>query len=142
MTHMFVFTQILQNLGKADKTTDDVFDEYVSYFTKQQNTAHRLNKELTNYIRCVRGQFNLGEIEGYTSFSALQIASKNLFDLISEMYEPDWVGKDLVLVQAQNIDILWADFCHKLNDQVLLPLSTYLNQFSEVKVHFYSANQI
>ena len=47
--------QILQNLGKVDRTADEIFDEHVSNFNKQQGAATRLQKELNNYIRCIRG---------------------------------------------------------------------------------------
>ena len=54
-----VMLQILQNLGKADRTIDDVFDEYDSNFTRQQTNANRLHKEVSNYLRCCRGELLL-----------------------------------------------------------------------------------
>lgn len=51
----FLF-QILQNLGKVDRTADDIFDDHLQNFTKQQNAANRLQKEFNNYIRCIRGE--------------------------------------------------------------------------------------
>ena len=48
--------QFLQNLGKVDRTADDIFDEHLQNFTRQQNAANRLQKEFNNYIRCVRGK--------------------------------------------------------------------------------------
>lgn len=48
--------QFLQNLGKVDRTADDIFDEHLQNFTRQQNSANRLQKEFNNYIRCVRGE--------------------------------------------------------------------------------------
>lgn len=48
--------QILQNLGKVDRTADDIFDEHLQNFTRQQNAANRLQKEFNNYIRCIRGK--------------------------------------------------------------------------------------
>lgn len=51
----FFFFQILQNLGKVDRTADDIFDEHLQNFTRQQNSATRLQKEFNNYIRCIRG---------------------------------------------------------------------------------------
>lgn len=53
--HLLYLLQILQNLGKVDRTADDIFDEHLQNFTKQQNAANRLQKEFTNYIRCIRG---------------------------------------------------------------------------------------
>lgn len=48
--------QFLQNLGKVDRTADDIFDEHLQNFMRQQNAANRLQKEFNNYIRCVRGK--------------------------------------------------------------------------------------
>lgn len=50
-----IMLQILQNLGKVDRTADDIFDEHLTNFTRQQNAANRLQKEFNNYIRCIRG---------------------------------------------------------------------------------------
>ncbi|MPC34566.1 Bridging integrator 2 [Portunus trituberculatus] len=66
---------ILQNLGKADRTIDDVFDEYDANFTRQQTNANRLHKEVSNYLRCCR---------------ALHGASKGLYETLIEVYEPEW----------------------------------------------------
>ena len=38
-----------------DRTADEIFDDHVQNFTKQQNAATKLQKELNNYIRCVKG---------------------------------------------------------------------------------------
>ncbi|XP_076031786.1 amphiphysin isoform X8 [Oratosquilla oratoria] len=111
-------TKILQNLGKADKTTDEIFDDYEVNFNKQQNNANRLLKEIANYLRCAR---------------ALHGASKGLFEALNEVYEPEWVGHDLIYAQAQNSDMLWTDFCHKLQDQTLSPLTSYAQQFPEIR---------
>lgn len=54
----FFLFQLLQNLGKVDRTADEIFDEHLQNFTKQQNAANRLQKEFNNYIRCVRGEFS------------------------------------------------------------------------------------
>lgn len=110
--------KILQNLGKADKTTDDVFDEFEGHFNKQQQNANRLHKEVANYLRCCR---------------ALHGASKSLFETLGEVYEPEWVGHELLYAQAQNSDMLWTDFCHKVQDQTLAPLTAYQSQFPEIR---------
>ncbi|XP_012138926.1 amphiphysin isoform X4 [Megachile rotundata] len=110
--------KFLQNLGKVDRTADDIFDEHLQNFMRQQNAANRLQKEFNNYIRCVR---------------AVQAASKTLMDSLNEIYESQWTGHDLLYVQAQNLDMLWQDFTHKLADQVLVPLNTYQSQFPEMR---------
>ncbi|CAG9830566.1 unnamed protein product [Diabrotica balteata] len=117
--HIFPKNQeLLQNLGKVDRTADEIFDEHLQNFTRQQNAANRLQKEFSNYIRCIR---------------ACQAASKTLLDAIGEIYESQWTGHDLLYVQTQSVDMLWQDFSHKLADQVLLPLNTYQGQFPEMR---------
>lgn len=110
--------KILQNLGKVDRTADEIFDEHLQNFTRQQNSANKLQKEFNNYIRCIR---------------AAQAASKSLLDAIGETYESQWAGHDNLYIQTQSVDMLWQDYTHKLADQVLLPLNTYQSQFPEMK---------
>ena len=69
----------------------------------------------------------------FLHFPAMQAASKNLMETLSEVYESNWVGHDLTYVQAQNQEMLWADLSHKLSDQVLIPLNTYQGQFPEMR---------
>ena len=65
-TKLFLF-QILQNLGKADKTTDEIFEEHLQNFNTQQVNATRLHKDINNYLRCIRGEsVILGEISGHS----------------------------------------------------------------------------
>ncbi|CAH0388344.1 unnamed protein product [Bemisia tabaci] len=52
--------QLLQNLGKVDRTADDIFDEHLQNFTRQQNAANKLQKEFNNYIRCIRATLSRG----------------------------------------------------------------------------------
>ena len=49
--------QMLQKLGKADETRDELFEHYVHNFNSQQAAANRLYKELQNYVKCVRGGY-------------------------------------------------------------------------------------
>lgn len=110
--------KLLQNLGKVDRTEDEIFDENLDNFNKQQAAASRLQKEFTNYIRCIR---------------AVQGASKTLYECISDVYESGWTGQDMVYLQTQSLEMLWQDLSHKLTDQVLLPLNTYCAQFPEMR---------
>lgn len=110
--------RILQNLGKADRTTDDVLNLYISNFNKQHASAQRLSKEFKNYVSCAR---------------AMQAASKSLMDTLTEMYEQNWAGCDQLPVKTQVLEMVWDDFCHKLNDQVGVPVATYLSQFPEIR---------
>ncbi|SPP74220.1 blast:Amphiphysin [Drosophila guanche] len=110
--------KILQNLGKVDRTADEIFDDHLNNFNRQQTSANRLQKEFNNYIRCVR---------------AAQTASKSLMEAVCEVYEPQWSGYDALQAQTGASESLWADFAHKLGDQVLIPLNTYTGQFPEMK---------
>ncbi|RWS14552.1 myc box-dependent-interacting protein 1-like isoform X2 [Dinothrombium tinctorium] len=110
--------RLLQNLGKADRTTDELFEVYQNNFNKQQNSATRLQKELKNYVTCIR---------------AMQAANKGLMECLIDIYEPEWPGHEQIPVKAQTLELLWEELCHKLNDQVTIPLSTYLSQFSEIR---------
>nr|XP_022906636.1 myc box-dependent-interacting protein 1 isoform X1 [Onthophagus taurus] len=110
--------KLLQNLGKVDKTLDDIFDEHLQNFNRQQLAANRLQKEFSNYLRAVRN---------------VQVASKSLLEAIGDTYESSWSGHDNLYVQTQSVDSLWQDFYHKLTDQVCIPLNTYQSQFPEMK---------
>ncbi|KAL7738323.1 hypothetical protein ACLKA6_006649 [Drosophila palustris] len=109
---------ILQNLGKVDRTADEIFDDHLNNFNRQQTNATKLQKEFNNYIRCIR---------------AAQTASKSLMDAVCEVYEPQWSGYDALQAQTAASESLWLDFAHKLGDQVLIPLNTYTGQFPEMK---------
>ena len=50
--------QLLQNLGKADKTTDEIFEEHLQNFNQQTAHSTRLHKDINNYIRCIRGKYS------------------------------------------------------------------------------------
>jgi len=54
-------------------------------------------------------------------------------ETLSDIYEKEWVGQDMLYVQAQNHEMLWSDVAHKLSDQVVIPLNTYQAQFPEMR---------
>lgn len=131
--------QLLQNLGKADKTTDEIFEEHLLNFNQQQSNATRLQKDISNYIRCIKGTIIyclflfFKNVKLILCITAMQTASKSLMESLSEVYEGQWTGQDLLYVQGQNSEMLWADLSHKLSDQVLIPLTTYQGQFPEMR---------
>merc|ERR1712004_613690 len=51
--------KILQNLGKSDKTTDEIFEEHLMNFNTQQVNSTRLHKDINNYLRCIRAMQTL-----------------------------------------------------------------------------------
>uniref|UniRef100_A0A182WB69 Uncharacterized protein n=1 Tax=Anopheles minimus TaxID=112268 RepID=A0A182WB69_9DIPT len=119
-SHVAIRTMtLLQNLGKVDRTADEIFDEHLTNFNRQHTCATRLQKEFSNYIRCVR---------------AVQNASKSLMDAITEVYESQWTGSEVLYGQTKTIDTQYQQFSYKLADQVLKQLDTYALQFPEMKV--------
>lgn len=74
------------------------------------------------------------------AFAAAQVASKSLWDAVSDVYETSWQGRDHVASNTQALDVLWQDYSHKLADQVLIPLNTYQAQFPETKASVVTNN--
>ena len=54
LTTTLLFAQFMQNFGKKDRTTDELFEIYQNNFAKQQASATRLQKELKNFAACAR----------------------------------------------------------------------------------------
>ncbi|KAK6484883.1 myc box-dependent-interacting protein 1 isoform X3 [Huso huso] len=115
--------KVLQKLGKADETRDEIFEENVLNFNKQLTEGTKLQKDLRAYLSSVK---------------AMHEASKKLSECLQDMYEPEWYGKDDINTIAestlfQNTDLLWTDFHQKLVDHALISMDTYLGQFPDIK---------
>ncbi|XP_032880747.1 myc box-dependent-interacting protein 1 isoform X4 [Amblyraja radiata] len=110
--------KVLQKLGKADETKDEQFEHCVQNFNRQLTEGSKLQKDLRTYL---------------TSVKAMHEATKKLSELLEEIYEPDWVGKETVHTISESADLLWTDYHQKLVDQALLTLDTYLGQFPDIK---------
>ncbi|XP_041804466.1 amphiphysin isoform X5 [Chelmon rostratus] len=110
--------KVLQKLGKADETKDEQFEQVVINFRRQESEGSRLQREMKSYLSAVKG---------------MQQASINLTQSLHEVYEPDWHGKDDVMIIGKDCDALWEDFHNKLVDSTLLNLDAYLQQFPDLK---------
>ncbi|XP_041120836.1 myc box-dependent-interacting protein 1 isoform X5 [Polyodon spathula] len=117
--------KVLQKLGKADETRDEMFEENVLNFNKQLTEGTKLQKDLRAYLSSVK---------------AMHEASKKLSECLQDMYEPEWYGKDDINTIAEDIedtalntDLLWTDFHQKLVDHALISMDTYLGQFPDIK---------
>ncbi|XP_042897099.1 amphiphysin isoform X10 [Parasteatoda tepidariorum] len=108
--------RLLQNFGKADRTTDEDFDFHVKNFSKQQNAALRLQKEFKNYHQCLK---------------AMQAARRSLVETVNELYEPCWVGLDQFLIKTEVLNKNYDEFCDKINDELLSPVATHVSQFPD-----------
>uniref|UniRef100_A0A2C9K9D7 Uncharacterized protein n=1 Tax=Biomphalaria glabrata TaxID=6526 RepID=A0A2C9K9D7_BIOGL len=109
---------VLQNLGKAEKTTDDVFKDYVVKTERQQEVAQHLQKELKTYAHCVKD---------------LSFACKNVQQAFAETYESEWTGEPKFKSQIQAFELLWNDYLQNLQDNVINPMNAYLLSFPVLK---------
>ncbi|XP_029568237.1 myc box-dependent-interacting protein 1-like isoform X2 [Salmo trutta] len=110
--------KVMQKLGKADETRDVAFEEGVINFNKQYTEGSKLQKDLRVYLAAVQ---------------TMHESSKNLKECLSDMYEPEWYGKDDVDCIVEDTDVLWTDFHQKLVDNALISMDTYLGQFPDIK---------
>ncbi|XP_055727905.1 myc box-dependent-interacting protein 1 isoform X2 [Salvelinus fontinalis] len=110
--------KVMQKLGKADETRDVAFEEGVINFNKQYTEGSKLQKDLRAYL---------------TAVQTMHESSKNLQECLSDMYEPEWYGKDDVDSIVEDTDVLWTDFHQKLVDNALISMDTYLGQFPDIK---------
>lgn len=110
--------KLLENLGKADRTTDEVFEENVINFQKQQSAANKLHKEIQNYLKCVK---------------AMSLASNSFYSAIKDTYEDDWYGYAEVCNAVESLSMLWDDYLTSLVEQVQGPLQSYIARFPDVK---------
>ncbi|XP_036831226.1 myc box-dependent-interacting protein 1-like isoform X2 [Oncorhynchus mykiss] len=110
--------KVMQKLGKADETRDVAFEEGVINFNKQYTEGSKLQKDLRVYLAAVQ---------------TMHESSKNLKECLSDMYEPEWYGKEDVDSIVEDTDVLWTDFHQKLVDNALISMDTYLGQFPDIK---------
>jgi len=111
-------TKLKQRVGKGDETKDEVFDEFVTNFNKQQAAAARLHTELKNYLRCI---------------TAMQLAASNFGEAFKDVYEEDWTCRDKVLDLFQESDSNWITLNKRMTEEVLEPLTSYQKPFIDVK---------
>lgn len=110
--------RLLQNFGKADKTTDEIFEVYQANFNRQQSTALNLQKHVRQYVHCLK---------------ELHEATKGLSHCMLEMHEQDWPKHDDFENNAYELDHINEDLEEKLKESVLVPLEQYLGQFAEMR---------
>lgn len=110
--------KVMQNLLNADRTTDSNYDQLVTLFNEQHNVANRLQKEVKNYM---------------TQVKAMSVASQSMYEIISESYEGSWKNADKLTPAAEEMVALWVDRVEKLNNDLQVPLSRYVDQFRDVK---------
>lgn len=110
--------RLLQNFGKADKTTDELFEVYQLNFNRQQTTAQNLQKHVKHYLHCLK---------------ELHEASKGLSHCLLEIHEKEWPKHDVYENNAYEMDHVNEDLQEKIKESVLVPLDQYLSQFAELR---------
>nr|XP_057907005.1 myc box-dependent-interacting protein 1b isoform X2 [Doryrhamphus excisus] len=110
--------KVLQKLGKADETRDEVFEEMVANFNKQMGEGTKLQKDLKAYLTAVK---------------TMHETSRRLQDCLADMYEPEWFGKEEMDTLVEDTDTQWLDFHQNITDNSVLSMDSYLAQFPDIK---------
>lgn len=110
--------RLLQNFGKADRTTDELFEAHQVSFNRQQSVALNLQKQVKNYLHCLK---------------ELHQASKSLNNCLLEMHEKDWPKHDAFENNSYEAEQINEDLEDRLKESVLVPLEQYLGQFAEMR---------
>ncbi|VDK77630.1 unnamed protein product [Litomosoides sigmodontis] len=110
--------KLLEGLGKAKATQDDVFDQHAANLVKQSKACERLHRDLKAYGAALRTMVQ---------------AQKTFRETIRELYETDWPDREHLCAITQSLDLQWDEFEKTVNDQVMGSVNTYMAQFSDLK---------
>ncbi|MFH4974780.1 hypothetical protein AB6A40_001489 [Gnathostoma spinigerum] len=110
--------KLLEGLGKAKATQDDVFDQHAANVVKQSKACERLYRDLKAYG---------------VALKAMVQAQKVLRDTIRELYEPEWPDREHICAITQSLDLQWDEFEKVVNEQMMSAVNTYLAQFADLK---------
>uniref|UniRef100_A0A0N5A9A8 SH3 domain-containing protein n=1 Tax=Syphacia muris TaxID=451379 RepID=A0A0N5A9A8_9BILA len=110
--------KLLEGLGKAKATQDDVFDQHAANLAKQTKACERLYRDLKAYG---------------VSMKAMVAAQKTLRETIRDLYEPDWPEREHLCALTQSLDLQWDEFEKKINEQLMGSVSAYMAQLPPLK---------
>ncbi|XP_046862718.1 myc box-dependent-interacting protein 1-like [Xenia sp. Carnegie-2017] len=110
--------KVKRKLGKSHETKDQAFDTFVDNFNKQQDAVQRLQKELKNYINCLKAMLNANQL---------------FAEAVKQVYEPEWSGRKKFVDLLDSLDHSWTKLVHQIQNDVLDPLTSYQMQFPETK---------
>ncbi|XP_023209532.1 amphiphysin-like [Centruroides sculpturatus] len=116
----------LQNFGKADKTKDVIFEEYLDEFNRCLLSVRRLDKEIKNFLSCSK---------------AMKEASKQLTDSFIKNYNIQYLDFNGLSNHLQCLETSWDVFIREIIDQITVPISTYLNRCSKLNVKIAKRNR-
>ncbi|KJE93893.1 hypothetical protein CAOG_04611 [Capsaspora owczarzaki ATCC 30864] len=111
--------RVMQKLGKADETVDEVFQTHVKNFTKQLAVATRLQKDARSLMQAIQAMSN---------------ATKSLADSMVEAFDDGWSGATEFQEQAA----IMVRSCHQFQQHAGELLSQSMNgyvngQFPDLK---------
>uniref|UniRef100_A0A1I8F0U7 SH3 domain-containing protein n=1 Tax=Wuchereria bancrofti TaxID=6293 RepID=A0A1I8F0U7_WUCBA len=109
---------LLEGLGKAKATQDDVFDQHAANLVKQSKACERLHRDLKAYSAALRTMVQ---------------AQKTFRETIRELYETDWPDREHLCAITQSMDLQWDEFEKIVSDRVMGSVNAYMAQFSELK---------
>ncbi|KAM3724592.1 Bridging integrator [Dirofilaria immitis] len=110
--------KLLEGLGKAKATQDDVFDQHAANLVKQSKACERLYRDLKAYGAALRTMVQ---------------AQKTFRETIRELYEMEWPDREHLCAITQSLDLQWDEFEKTVNDQVMGSVNAYMAQFSDLK---------
>ncbi|XP_067141351.1 amphiphysin-like [Centruroides vittatus] len=116
----------LQNFGKADKTKDVIFEEYLDEFNRCLLSVRRLDKEIKNFLSCSK---------------AMKEANKQLTDSFIKNYNIQYLDSNGLSSRLQCLETSWDVFIQEIIDQITVPVSTYMNRCSKLNVKIARRNR-
>ncbi|VDD95528.1 unnamed protein product [Enterobius vermicularis] len=117
--------KLLEGLGKAKATQDNVFDQHASNLVKQTKACEKLFRDLKAYG---------------VALKSLVSAQQTLRDTIRELYEPDWPERENLCAIThigrevfQSLDSQWAEFEKIVSEQLMGSVNAYMSQLPTLK---------
>lgn len=117
---------VLQSLGKAERTTDDMFQMYEDNFYKQQAHAHKLHKDFKAYVGAVHGAHDAGK----SLYASMQASVRG--GATGEEY-PLRARHELACNNLSQIEHLNEDLIDKMRNQIMSSIVEHLNHFGELR---------
>lgn len=110
--------KLLEGIGKAKATQDEVFDQHAANLVKQSKSCEKLHKDVKTYASALK---------------TLLSAEKQLRDTIRDAYEQDWPEREHLTAIFDNLDIQTDDLEKTVCEDLPQTVTQYVNQFPDLK---------
>lgn len=110
--------KLLEGIGKAKATQDEVFDSHANNLTKQAKSCERLQKDIKTYCSALK---------------ALCQAERTLRDTIRDSYETEWPEREHLTALLDNLDIQTNELEKAMGEDLIQSVSHYVAQFGDLK---------